>query len=174
MTSQGRKLLILSQTSPSFYVSAVQAYWKHCGKRRNCSWRATSRFPTVFSTLLENFLLFFIIFEIVVCKLFRFGRVWNLSFGKGLEALWKDEKMVTRNFSFTHNSSALYWNLDWSKLKALAVYKINQTQTLKYVYSRIKSIVGKGENADYQYFLLFQQRFLKAIFSGLSKVEIGW
>ena len=29
--------LTLSQTSPGFYVSAVQAFWKHCGKRRNCS-----------------------------------------------------------------------------------------------------------------------------------------
>ena len=24
-------------TSPNFYLSAVQAFWKHCGKRRNCS-----------------------------------------------------------------------------------------------------------------------------------------
>ena len=30
-------LLILSQTSPCFYVSAVQAFRKHYGKRRNCS-----------------------------------------------------------------------------------------------------------------------------------------
>ena len=29
--------LTLSQTSPGFYVSAVQSYLKHCGKRRNCS-----------------------------------------------------------------------------------------------------------------------------------------
>ena len=29
--------LTLSQTSPVFYVSAVQVFWKHCGKRRNCS-----------------------------------------------------------------------------------------------------------------------------------------
>ena len=29
--------LTLSQTSPGFYVSAVQVFWKHCGKRRNCS-----------------------------------------------------------------------------------------------------------------------------------------
>ena len=27
----------LSQTSPGFYVSVVQVFWKHCGKRRNCS-----------------------------------------------------------------------------------------------------------------------------------------
>ena len=29
--------LNLSQTSPGFYVSAVQVFLKHCGKRRNCS-----------------------------------------------------------------------------------------------------------------------------------------
>ena len=32
-----KSLLTLSQTSPGFYVSAVQVFWKHCRKRRNCS-----------------------------------------------------------------------------------------------------------------------------------------
>ena len=27
-----------SQTSPGFYVSAVQVFWKYCGKRRNCKY----------------------------------------------------------------------------------------------------------------------------------------
>ena len=30
-------LLTFSQTSPAFYLSAVQVFRKHCGKRRNCS-----------------------------------------------------------------------------------------------------------------------------------------
>ena len=30
-------LLTLSQTSPGFHVSEVHFFWKHCGKRRNCS-----------------------------------------------------------------------------------------------------------------------------------------
>ena len=50
--------LTLSQTSPGFYLPAVQVSWKHCGKRRNCSQRAISPFPTVFSTRLESFLPF--------------------------------------------------------------------------------------------------------------------
>ena len=29
--------LTLSETSPGFYVSALRVFWKHCGKRRNCS-----------------------------------------------------------------------------------------------------------------------------------------
>ena len=41
-------LLNPSQTSPGFYVSAVQVFRKHWGKRRNCSLRAISPFPTVF------------------------------------------------------------------------------------------------------------------------------
>ena len=48
-------VLTLSQTSPGFYVSAVHSFLKHCGKRRNCSSRAISPFPTVFSTRLKNF-----------------------------------------------------------------------------------------------------------------------
>ena len=45
----------LSKTSPVFYLPAEQIFWKHCGKRRNCSSRAISPFPTLFSNLLENF-----------------------------------------------------------------------------------------------------------------------
>ena len=51
-------LLTLSQISPAVYVSALQIFWKHCGKRTNCLLQAISPFPTVFSTILENFLLF--------------------------------------------------------------------------------------------------------------------
>ena len=45
--------------------------------------------------------------------------------------------------------------LDWSKFKALADDKINLTETLKFVSGRVENIVGKGENAGYQHFLLF-------------------
>ena len=31
-------LLTLFPRCPDFYVSAVQVFWKHCGKRRNCTW----------------------------------------------------------------------------------------------------------------------------------------
>ena len=48
--------LTLSQTSPGFYASAVQLFGKHCEKRRNCSQRAISPFPTVFSTRFRSFL----------------------------------------------------------------------------------------------------------------------
>ena len=42
------------------------------------------------------------------------------------------------------------------------------------VFDRIENIVGKGENAGYQYFLLFPQYFQRAFFSESLKVEIVW
>ena len=52
--------------------------------------------------------------------------------------------------------------LDRSKLKVFADDKINVTEKLKIVLGRVENIVGKGENAGYQHFLLFPQCFQKA------------
>ena len=40
------------------------------------------------------------------------------------------------------------------------------------VFDSVENIVGIGENAGYQHFLLFPQCFQKASFSGLVKVGI--
>ena len=64
--------------------------------------------------------------------------------------------------------------LDLSKFKQFADNKLVPTQKLKFVLGREENIVGKGENAGYQHFLLFQQRFRKACFSGSLKVGIVW
>ena len=45
------------------------------------------RVPTMFSTHAENFMPLLSNLEIVVCNLFEFGRVENLSFGKGLNII---------------------------------------------------------------------------------------
>ena len=47
--------------------------------------------------------------------------------------------------------------LDRSKLKAFADNKVNVAQKLKFVYGRVEYIVGKGEYAVCQHFLLFPQ-----------------
>ena len=59
---------------------------------------------------------------------------------------------------------------DWSKFIAFADDKINVTEKLKFVLKMVENIVGKGENAGYQHFLLFLQCFQKATFSRLLKV----
>ena len=64
--------------------------------------------------------------------------------------------------------------LDRSKLKAVAHNISNQAEKLKFVLGRVENIVGKGENAGYQHFLLFPQCFQKASFSRSLNVVIVW
>ena len=49
--------------------------------------------------------------------------------------------------------------LDSSKFKAHANNRKNVTQNLNFVLGRVENILGKGENADYQHFLLFPKCF---------------
>ena len=60
--------------------------------------------------------------------------------------------------------------LDWSKFKLVADDKFNVAEIMISVLDLVESIVGKGENAGYQHFLLFPQCFQKASSSGSLKV----
>ena len=53
--------------------------------------------------------------------------------------------------------------IDWSKPKTFAD---DNSNVAKCVFERVENIVGKGENAGNQHFLLFQQCFQKASFLG--------
>ena len=64
--------------------------------------------------------------------------------------------------------------LDLSKFKAFADDKINVNNKFKFDLGQVENIVGKGENAGYQHFLLFPQCFQKASFPGQLKVGILW
>ena len=48
------------------------------------------------------------------------------------------------------------------------------TPNLKFVFGRVENIVGQGENAGNQHFLLFLQCFPKTSYTGSLKVEIVW
>ena len=52
--------------------------------------------------------------------------------------------------------------------------KINVKQNLKFVLLRVENIVGKGENAGYQHFLLFPQCFQKGSNTASLKGVIVW
>ena len=55
--------------------------------------------------------------------------------------------------------------IHWTKLKAFADVKLDVAKIIISVYDRVENIVGKGENATYQHFLLFP-RFQKVSFYG--------
>ena len=59
-------------------------------------------------------------------------------------------------------------------MKAFADDKINATEKSKFDLESLENIVGKGENAGYQHFLLFPQCFQKASDTGSLKVGIVW
>ena len=46
-------------------------------------------------------------------------------------------------------------NSAWSKLKAFADDKVKVAKMMIFLFDRVENIVGKGENAGYQHFLLF-------------------
>ena len=54
--------------------------------------------------------------------------------------------------------------LDWSKFKAFADDKIIIAEMMISPTGGVENIVGKGESAGYQHFLLFQIMFSKAFF----------
>ena len=56
--------------------------------------------------------------------------------------------------------------LHWTKLKAFADNKRNVTEKWKYFPDWVENMVGKGENAGYQDFLLFTLYFQKVMFLG--------
>ena len=55
--------------------------------------------------------------------------------------------------------------LYFAQLKGFADNRRNMTVNSKFVSGRVENVVGKGENASYQHFLLFSQCFQKASFS---------
>ena len=56
--------------------------------------------------------------------------------------------------------------LDLSKLKAIEHYESKVLKMMIFVFGRVENIVGKGENAGYQHFLLFPQCFQRAFYPG--------
>ena len=62
--------LTLSETSPSFYMSALRIFWEHCGKREKLL--VTSNFSFSHSVFypFKELSAIFVKLEIVVCKLF--------------------------------------------------------------------------------------------------------
>ena len=61
-----------------------------------------------------------------------------------------------------------------TKLKALGDDKAIVAKMMTSVFDRVGNIVGKGENAGYQHFLLFPQCFQKLTVSGLLTLGIVW
>ena len=79
--------------------------------------------------------------------------------------------LCTRRFFFV----LLY--MDKKTIKASHVHfcrvsNFSVAQMVQFSFERVENIVGKGENAGYQHFLLFPQCFQKVFANGASKAII--
>ena len=88
------------------------------------------------------------------------------------ESLSELQYLISIFYSSTFNSLLNNRILDWSTFKAFADDNSNLNQKLKFALGRVENIVGKGENAGYQHFLLFSQCFQKATSLGSLRVGI--
>ena len=64
--------------------------------------------------------------------------------------------------------------LDQTNSKAFADDKLNVTKIIISIFDRVENIVGKGEIARYEQFLLFLQRLQNAFFPEASKGVVVW
>ena len=108
--------------------------------------------------------------------IYVFDRAENIV-GKGENAGYQHFLLFPQCFqkalSFHHcNSLPNDKILDLSKFKAFADDTRNVAKMMIYVFDRAENIVGKGENAGYQFFLHFPQCFQKAFSQGVLKVGI--
>ena len=53
--------------------------------------------------------------------------------------------------------------VDLSKMTAFAEDDLDAAQIMRFFFDRVENIVQKGENADYQHFLLFSQYFISLV-----------
>ena len=87
------------------------------------------------------------------------------------DASWVKKMMICPELAYTGiNSLPNDKILAQLELKGFADDKIHVTRKLKFVLGRVENIVGKGENAVYQHFLLFPKCFQKASYT----VLIAW
>ena len=97
----------------------------------------------------------------LLTSIFPFSHCFQKAFLSGLlkvRIVWK------KIYSLPHSTS-----LDLSKLKAFADDNFKVVQMVHFYFDRVENMVGKGENAGYQHFLLFPLCFQKASFFRVMK-----
>ena len=83
-------------------------------------------------------------------------------------------RLDSQNVLISFNSLPNDKILNKSNVKAFADDISNVVQIIICVTDWVENIVGKGENAGYQHFLLFPQCFQKAYLPGSLKVVFVW
>ena len=89
----------------------------------------------------------------ILCPICTTKSLSNFVFHCVLEVVKTKYKPKLKIIIFSEFFKYCYFN----KYSRFQDNKIIVTQKLKFILGKVKNIVGKGENADYQHFLLFPQ-----------------
>ena len=144
-------VLTLSQTSPDFYISAVQVFWKHWEKEKLLITSNFSFSDSFFLPVLEVFAIF-TKFEIVVCKLFQFGRVYDLLFGKGLV---KQQISVCLHWKHFQTTTWMWFKLAKPSLKGLITLLEKENMLVSNLISQVVNL----SQIDFYFYVLAVQVF---------------
>ena len=134
------------------YISLVHQNVVLCGYWLNSTWQTHVTCNFSFSHNVFHSYISLVCQNVVLC-------------GNGLTS---HQSETVNNFNSLSNDKLL----DWSKLKSLMDNKINVTEKSKFVFGQVENIMGKGENAGYQHFLLFAQCFQSLQFQGVRS-QVG-
>ena len=137
-------------------------------------------FPTMISTVPSTNFNFSLTFVLLAASTLNLGDSKILLFGK--ELIYNTCICTCSYFCYINQNVCLFHYLFTEQyifglvqiLKACADDKISVNEKLKFVLWRVENIVGKGENAGYQHFLLFPQCFQNGSYKGSLKVGIVW
>ena len=91
-----------------------------------------------------------------------------------MRSIWTGVTFFPFCQEFSLNSLPTDIFLDWSNLKAFADDKVNVAEIIISLSNRVENIVGIGENAGYQHFLLSPKCFQKVSILGSLNIRIVW
>ena len=60
------------------------------------------------------------------------------------------------------------------QIESICRQELNKPEIMNSVFNRTEIVVGNGENAVYQHFLLYPQCFEKSIIIGIVKFKVMW
>ena len=103
--------------------------------------------------LSPSYFFLFILARIIIYK--SKTTIFSFQSNMIITSLLETNKSINKQFNSLPNDKIV----DLSKLKTFADDKLIVTQKLKFALGRVENSVGKGENACYQFFLLFPQCF---------------
>ena len=164
--------LARSQTSPGFYVSAVQVFWKHCGKRRRekAMWKRRNcpfcHFHQIRNCRLQDLSVWkslkFVVWERVKMATWMYNNtsklLWQEIVGLRFHLLWKEQGF----FLCSHQCAKSFWR-GWrisveSSCFLTRIIRWSESSGFHFFSSFHSKLAGKGDIDEflfYQYLTYF-------------------